>query len=144
MNLKGQLSHNLEVGSDPLGNISRINHALESMPKQLMEAQTKLETVEHQLETAKVEVTKPFAQEAELAEKLERLSALNALLNMDEKGNDGIDMDDEPEAPKSEKEVADRPANTPLAEKTVGIGQDKSIRQYADVPAERVSLKAKL
>lgn len=110
MNLKGQLSHNLEVGSDPLGNISRINHALESMPKQLMEAQTKLETVEHQLETAKVEVTKPFAQEAELAEKLERLSALNALLNMDGKGNDGIDMDDEPEAPKNEKEVADRPA----------------------------------
>ena len=145
MNLKGQLSHNLEVGSDPIGNIARINHALESMPKQLMEAQTKLETVEHQLETARVEVTKPFAQEAELAEKLERLSALNALLNMDEKGNDGIDMDDEPEAPKSEKEVADRPAkNTPLAEKTMGIGQDKSIRQYADVPAERVSLKAKL
>lgn len=68
MNLKGQLSHNLEIGSDPLGNIARINHALESMPKQL--------------ETAKAEVTKPFAQEAELAEKLERLSALNALLNM--------------------------------------------------------------
>ena len=145
MNLKGQLSHNLEVGSDPLGNISRINHALESMPKQLMEAQTKLETVEHQLETAKVEVTKPFAQEAELAEKLERLSALNALLNMDEKGNDGIDMDDELEAPKNEKEVADRPAkNIPLAEKTVGTGQDKGIRQYADAPTERVSLKAKL
>ena len=145
MNLKGQLSHNLEVGSDPIGNIARINHALESMPKQLMEAQTKLETVEHQLETAKVEVTKPFAQEAELAEKLERLSALNALLNMDEKGNDGIDMDDEPEAPKSEKEVADRPAkNIPLAEKTVGTEQDKGIRQYADAPAERVSLKAKL
>ena len=145
MNLKGQLSHNLEVGSDPIGNIARINHALESMPKQLMEAQTKLETVEHQLETAKVEVTKPFAQEAELAEKLERLSALNALLNMDEKGNDGIDMDDEPEAPKSEKEVADRPAkNIPIAEKAVGTEQDKGIRQYADVPAERVSLKAKL
>ena len=145
MNLKGQLSHNLEVGSDPLGNISRINHALESMPRQLMEAQTKLETVEHQLETAKVEVTKPFAQEAELAEKLERLSALNALLNMDEKGNDGIDMDDEPEAPKSEKEVADSPAkNIPFAEKAVGTEQDKGIRQYADAPAERVSLKAKL
>ena len=103
MNLKGQLSHNLEVGSNPIGNIARINHTLESMPKQLMEAQTKLETVEHQLETARVEVTKPFEQEAELAEKLERLSALNALLNMDKKGNDGIDMDDEPEAPKSEK-----------------------------------------
>ena len=137
--------HNLEVGSDPLGNISRINHALESMPRQLMEVQTKLETVEHQLEIAKVEVTKPFAQEAELVEKLERLSALNAPLNMDEKGNYGIDMDDEPEAPKSEKEVADRLAkNTPLAEKTVGTEQDKGIRQYADAHAERVSLKAKL
>jgi hypothetical protein len=32
----------------------------------------------------------------------------------------------------------------PLAEKTVGTGQDNGIRQYADAPAERVSLKAKL
>lgn len=110
-----------------------------------MEAQTKLETVEHQLETAKVEVTKPFAQEAELAEKLDRLSALNALLNMDEKGNDGMDMDDELEAPESEKEVADHPVkNIPFEEKTMGIEQNKSIRQYSDAPAERTSLKAKL
>ena len=94
MNLKGQLSHNLEIGSDPLGNLARINHALESMPKQLAEAKTKLETVERQLETAKAEVNKPFAQEAELAEKLERLSALNALLNMDEKGDNALGMDD--------------------------------------------------
>ena len=70
-----------------------------------MEAQTKLETVEHQLETAKVEVTKPFAQEAELVEKLDRLSALNALLSMDEKGNDGMDMDDELEALEREKRL---------------------------------------
>ena len=146
MNVKGQLSHNLEIGSDPLGNIARINHALESMPKQLAEAQTKLETVERQLETAKVEVTKPFAQEAELAEKLDRLSALNALLNMDEKGDDTLSMDeDEPEAPKGEKEVADRPVkNIPIAEKVANVGLDKGIRQYADAPAERVSLKAKL
>lgn len=89
MNLKGQLSHNLEIGSDPLGNIARINHALESMPKQLAEAQTKLENVEHQLETAKAEVQKPFSQEQELAEKLDRLSALNALLNMDERAMTG-------------------------------------------------------
>ncbi len=106
MNLKGQLSHNLEIGSDPLGNIARINHALESMPKQLAESRTKLETVERQLETAKAEVTKPFAQEAELAEKLERLSALNALLNMDEKGDDAIGMDDAPEEENGGKETS--------------------------------------
>ena len=67
----------------------------------------KLENVEHQLETAKVEVTKPFAQEAELAEKLERLTELNALLNMDEKGSDGIDMDDEPETDSGEQQEID-------------------------------------
>ena len=106
MNVKGQLSHNLEIGSDPLGNITRINNALESMPRQLEEAQTKLTTVEHQLETAKVEVTKPFAQEAELAEKLDRLSALNALLNMDEKGDSAIGMDDDT----PDVKIADKPA----------------------------------
>ena len=111
MNLKGQLSHNLEIGSDPLGNIARINHALASMPKQLSEAQTKLENVERQLEIAKVEVTKPFAQEAELGEKLERLSALNALLNMDEKGDDALGMDDVPEEENEGQETSGHDVN---------------------------------
>ena len=105
LTLKGNLSHNVEIGSDPSGNITRINNALESMTKQLEEAVAKLENVEHQLETAKVEVVKPFAQEAELAEKLDRLAELNALLNMDEKGDEAVDMDDD--APKQETQ-ADR------------------------------------
>ena len=107
MNVKGAMSHPMEVGTDPLGNITRINNALEAMPAQLEETQTKLSTVEHQLETAKAEVNKPFAQEAERSEKLDRLTALNALLNMDEKGNDAIEMDDETE---TERKLADRPA----------------------------------
>ena len=41
---------------------------------------------ETQLETAKVDVAKPFKQEEELAQKLDRLNELNALLNMDETG----------------------------------------------------------
>ena len=94
LTLKGSLSHTVEIGSDPYGNITRINNALEGMGKRLEEAAAKLENVERQLETAKVEVLKPFAQEAELAEKLERLAELNALLNMDERGGDAADMDD--------------------------------------------------
>lgn len=131
MNLKGQLSHNLEIGVDPLGNIARINHALESMTKELAEATTKLENVEHQLETAKVEVTKPFAQEVELTEKLDRLSALNALLNMDEKGDDGIGMDD------------DTPEQGTERTGTFGQNVQKSER-VADKPEQRVSLKERL
>ena len=172
MNLKGQLSHNLEIGSDPLGNIARINHALESMPKQLSEAQTKLENVERQLETAKVEVTKPFAQEAELAEKLERLSALNALLNMDEKGDDALGMDDVPEEenkgqetsghdvqkPEQEEniseglETGEKAANAPILypvenarhDYTVGNGGLRVAAAMADKPVQRASLKEKL
>lgn len=125
MNLKGQLSHNLEIGSDPLGNIARINHALESMPKQLSEAQTKLETVERQLETAKVEVTKPFAQEAELAEKLERLSALNALLNMDEKGDDALGMDDAPEEENEGQETSGHDVNHSDLQNDLKLGQEE-------------------
>ncbi|MBO4908025.1 MAG: helicase [Lachnospiraceae bacterium] len=101
LNLKGNLSHAVEIGSDPSGNITRINNALEGMVKQLEDAVAKLENVEHQLDTAKIEVVKPFAQEAELAEKLDRLAELNALLNMDEKGDDAVDMDDD--APKQEQ-----------------------------------------
>jgi hypothetical protein len=88
LNLKGAMSHPMEVGADASGNITRINNTLEAMPGLLEEAQTKLANVEHQLETAKIEVTKEFPQEAELAEKLDKLAALNALLNMDERGEE--------------------------------------------------------
>ena len=124
MNVKGAMSHPMEVGSDPLGNITRINNVLEAMPVQLEEAQTKLSNVEHQLETAKAEVDKPFQQEAELSEKLERLAELNALLNMDEKGDDAIGMDDEATEPEKthEDKLSDRPAErTSLQERLAAM-----------------------
>ena len=151
MNVKGAMSHPMEVGSDPLGNITRINNVLEAMPTQLEEAQTKLFNVEHQLETAKAEVDKPFPQEAELSEKLERLAELNSLLNMDEKGDDAIGMDDEaaePEKPQEdvkkvdnrEEVVADMPIKQSNLEKAAPEGE----RRLADRPAERTSLQEKL
>ena len=106
--LKGQLSHEVEIGADPLGNLQRLSNALEAMNGRMGIVEEKLANVEHQLETAKVEVTKPFPQEAELSEKLERLAQLNALLNMDEKGDCAVAMeDDEPETEKKEERVAD-------------------------------------
>ena len=98
INFKGQLSHDVEIGADPLGNLQRLSNALEGMAGRMEDVKQKLSNVEHQLETAKIEVKKPFAQEQELAEKLERLTELNALLNMDEKGDNMADLGgDEPE-----------------------------------------------
>ena len=151
MNVKGAMSHPMEVGSDPLGNITRINNVLEAMPVQLEEAQTKLSNVEHQLETAKAEVDKPFQQEEELSEKLERLAELNALLNMDEKGDDAIGMDDEatePEKPhedvKSVDEKGDEVADIPIKQSNFAKTAPEEERRLADRPAERTSLQEKL
>lgn len=91
----------MEISTDAFGNITRINNKIGSMGNELSEAERKLANVKHQLETAKSEVQKPFAQEAELAEKLDRLNALNALLNMDEKGDEAVSMDEE-ETPEEE------------------------------------------
>ncbi len=157
VNLKGSISHEVEIGTDPLGNLQRLSNALEGMTGKMETVAQKLENVEHQLETAKVEVTKPFAQEAELAEKLERLTELNALLNMDEKGGDGIDMDDEPENDGEQEEldteemgrdaeaVADasfRPQiDRAVSEKVAEHGKE---RMLADSPRGRISVKEKL
>lgn len=83
--LKGAMTHSIEVGTDALGNLTRMNNILDSMENRLEKEQEKLENTEKQLESAKLEVTKPFSKEEELNEKLMRLSNLNALLNMDEK-----------------------------------------------------------
>ena len=157
VNLKGSISHEVEIGADPLGNLQRLSNALEGMGKRMEEVAQKLENVEHQLETAKVEVTKPFPQEAELAEKLERLTELNALLNMDEKGGDGIDMDDEPENDGEQEEmdteemghdaeaVADAPfkpqINQAVSEKVAEHGKEQML---SDSPRGRISVKEKL
>lgn len=106
LNLRGQSTHQVEMGVDPSGNITRINNALGGMEKQLSEAESKLVNEKNQLETAKIEVTKPFAKEQELADKLERLTALNALLNMDEKGEAEEEIQsEEPEKEKIENQV---------------------------------------
>ena len=151
----------MEIGADPLGNLQRLSNALEGMTGKMADVEQKLSNVEHQLETAKVEVTKPFAQEQELSEKLERLAELNALLNMDEKGDNALDMGDEPEDETGEQSaqaqegeqdraediqaVADEPLK-PVASFLMSerIAEHDKERMLADGSKGRVSVKEKL
>lgn len=80
--LKHELSHSLEPGSDPSGNITRIDNALDGMKENLQKHQAELANLLQQTEDAKVEVKRPFPQEAELAEKSNRLNVLNVALNI--------------------------------------------------------------
>ena len=144
--LKGQLSHEVEIGADPLGNLQRLSNALEAMNRRMGIVEEKLANVEHQLETAKVEVTKPFPQEAELSEKLERLAELNALLNMDEKGDAAVAMeDDEPENSEISDMVADAPTK-PVAMWTMSerIAEQRGEKRLADGQKVRISIREKL
>ena len=88
-------SHKVELGSDALGNLTRIENELSKLPVKLEAAKTRKEETVAQLENAKVEVEKPFAFEEELKEKTDRLNALNIELNLDEKDPSAIDTEPE-------------------------------------------------
>lgn len=65
----------------------------EEIPHEMEKSRQELEEHERELETARQEVTKPFAYEEELAQKKARLNELNVLLNMDRQTEDVIPSD---------------------------------------------------
>ena len=84
LTLKGNMSHRLTLGTDPRGNLIRMDNALSGIPNRLEKAKTQLDNLYNQQEAAKVEVKKPFPLESELSQKSARLAELDAALNMDE------------------------------------------------------------
>lgn len=139
VNLKGALSHNVEIGTDVFGNLTRIGNALDAMEKELQKEKEALNNTQKQLENAKEEVKKPFAQELELNEKLDRLSELNALLNMDEKGaEDCLEEQEEADTSLSGKEDARTSIMEKLAQfkeqsSQMGIGNNKNREKAASL-----------
>ena len=83
LTLKGLAEHHVELGSDALGNVMRVENAFTVVDKQLGKSRARLEDLERQTENAREELEKPFPQEAELAEKSARLIELNAELDME-------------------------------------------------------------
>ena len=86
--LKGQRKYTVPLGTDPLGNIIRLDNSLNNFPERINSAENELATLHQQQEAAQIEVEKPFPQEEELAEKSARLAELNAQLDVDEKSHD--------------------------------------------------------
>ena len=108
LNLCGKAKYKVELGSDPLGNLTRIENELAKLPARLEAAQTKRAETIAQLENAKVEVQKPFAFEEELKEKSERLNALNIELNLDKKDPAVLDAEPEQAEEQPERKCANR------------------------------------
>ena len=108
LNLCGMRKHKVDLGVDALGNLTRIENEIAKFPARLEAAKTRKAETIAQLETAKVEVEKPFAFENELKEKTERLNTLNIELNLNEKDNSVIDDEPEQNGEPPEKKSADR------------------------------------
>lgn len=82
--LRENSSYHVTLGTDIHGNITRLDNAIDGIESRLNKAEEQLANTQAQLETAKVEVEKPFAQEDELQQKMARLTELNALLDMNQ------------------------------------------------------------
>ena len=125
--LKGQRRYPVALGTDPLGNIIRLDNSLNNFPERINSAENELATLHQQQAAAQIEVEKPFPQEEELAEKSARLAELNAQLDVDEKSHD-------PEQDEEEQEDAPRRPSVlaALEEKSDKPEPVKPFRSYYD------------
>ena len=125
--LKGQRKYTVPLGTDPLGNIIRLDNSLNNFPERITAAENELATLHQQQAAAQIEVEKPFPQEEELAEKSARLAELNAQLDVDEKSHD-------PEQDEEEQEDAPRRPSVlaALEEKSDKPEPVKPFRSYYD------------
>jgi hypothetical protein len=91
--LQGSLTHEVRLGTDIHGNITRLDNALEGFGETIRRCENNLTSVKEQLEAAKGEVDRPFPQEQEYQDKSTRLKELNVLLKLDEKDNEIFDAE---------------------------------------------------
>ena len=124
--LKGQRRYPVPLGTDPLGNIIRLDNSLNNFPERINSAENELATLHQQQAAAQIEVEKLFPQEEELAEKSARLAELNAQLDVDEKSHE----------PEQEEEQVDEPRRpsvlAALEEKSDKPEPVKPFRSYYD------------
>ena len=125
--LKSERRYPVALGTDPLGNIIRLDNSLNNFPERINSAENELATLHQQQAAAQIEVEKPFPQEEELAEKSARLAELNAQLDVDEKSHD-------PEQDEEEQEDAPRRPSVlaALEEKSDKPEPVKPFRSYYD------------
>ena len=87
MSLKKELYYPVELGNDVYGNLTRIDNAIENIPKSLKVERELLQNTLQQLHNAELEVEKPFEKEDELNNALKKLSKINKELDLDKKEN---------------------------------------------------------
>ena len=106
--MKGAMTHEVVLGTDPRGNLIRMDNALANIPQKLKKVEAQLDNLYQQQQAAKEEMGKAFPFEDELKEKSARLVELDTLLNLnkpeeltcpDDSPQDTPDPAESPEGP---------------------------------------------
>lgn len=108
LTMRNNTSTKIELGSDVYGNIKRIDNSFEHLETMIKADERELEETKKQLETAKIEVQRPFIQEEELKEKTRELEELNIKLNINEKEKQVLDTSNDEEELEKENKDKDR------------------------------------
>ncbi|BBM59467.1 DNA helicase [Leptotrichia hongkongensis] len=88
--LQNETKHYLDFGTSELGNITRMDNALDEISKRLDNQKKNLNRFKDELEKSKKEVQKPFEQATLLTEKRQRLSEVNKLIETEMKNRNSI------------------------------------------------------
>ena len=116
----------------PLGNLTRLDNALDNFSDRIARAENQLQTLYQQQEAAQIEVQKPFPKEAELAEKSARLAELDTLLNMESLPDPEQGA---PEAEQDEQGEEHRPSGMELHPLQADVCRTGAVPQLAADPA---------
>ena len=81
------MTHRTTLGTDPRGNLTRIDNTLSQIPQRLQSVKAQLDNLYEQQAAAKEESGKPFPYEEELRVKSDRLVELDTLLNIGGSGH---------------------------------------------------------
>ncbi len=123
--MKGTLTYTADLSTDAVGNITRMNNALEKIPERLAAEKEYRVRLESELEAAKEEAARPFPKEEELTAKQERLIQLNRELDRPRRKDKTSEKNDEPD---DDFEEDTEPAPEESERPGQGVGKP-SIRQ---------------
>ena len=126
LNLEGATEHNVELGTSVLGNLTRIENAINEIPKKLEETRGQLENYHAQIKATEEELQKGFPYAEELREKSARLAKLNTELTMQEnKTPVQENSPTETQAPQVKNEETQKIENSPEIKAAYGIPETK-------------------
>ena len=136
--MKQNLTYTAELADDPVGNVTRINNALEGMEDKIKAHEARLVTLAGELKNAQDEAERPFPKEDELRQKSARLAQLNRELEKPKSRMAEQSQDDEAQEDLEDGEVPARIASEPSPSRGDKPSIRAALRSYthpAPVPA---------